>query len=203
MKLARDINLLHPGLRPKADELIRQTKAVGIDIIITQTLRTKEEQDELYAQGRTKPGNIVTNARYPQSLHCWGVAFDIAPVKDLDGDGKLDAFYDSPDWQKIGVIGERLGLVWGGRWKSFPDRPHFELPGFTWGTLLKQYGTPEKFIKSWEVDKTVADVKVIVKGKEMPGKLADGRTWVELRSLLEALKYELVWDEKERTVIVK
>ena len=144
MKLARDINLLHPSLRPKAEELIKKAKAAGYEIIITQTLRTKAEQDALYAQGRTKPGNIVTNAIYPQSLHCWGVAFDIAVVIN----GKAN--WDIRHYDKIGPLGESLGLVWGGRWKNFPDRPHFELPGYKWSTLLKQYGTPERFIKSWK-----------------------------------------------------
>lgn len=145
----RDIKLLHPTLRPKAEELIRKAKAVGIDIIITQTLRTKAEQDALYAQGRTKPGSIVTNAKYPQSLHCWGVAFDFAVMVN----GKVS--WNEVHYSKVGPLGESLGLVWGGRWKNFPDKPHFELPGYSWSALQKQHGTPEKFIAAWKAKEVV------------------------------------------------
>lgn len=150
--MARDINLLHPELQVKAKQLIQEAAKAGYEIIITQTLRTKAEQDELYAQGRTKPGNIVTQAKYPQSLHCWGVAFDIAVVIG----GKAN--WDTKHYDKIGPIGEALGLVWGGRWKNFPDRPHFELPGYSWSNLVKQYGTPENFMKTWKEAKPVAEI---------------------------------------------
>jgi len=150
--MARDINLLHPELQVKAKQLIQEAAKAGYEIIITQTLRTKAEQDELYAQGRTKPGNIVTNAKYPQSLHCWGVAFDIAVVIG----GKAN--WDTRHYDKIGPIGESLGLVWGGRWKNFPDRPHFELPGYKWSNLQKQYGNPANFIRSWKEEKPVAEI---------------------------------------------
>jgi N-acetylmuramoyl-L-alanine amidase len=49
----------------------------------------------------------------------------------------------------------------------------------------------------------VSDVKVIVKGQEIPGKLIDNRTWVPLRELVEALKNEVIWDEKDRAAVVK
>ena len=49
----------------------------------------------------------------------------------------------------------------------------------------------------------VTDIKVIVKGKEIQGKLIDSRTWVPVRELIEALKTEIIWDEKDRTVIIK
>jgi N-acetylmuramoyl-L-alanine amidase len=49
----------------------------------------------------------------------------------------------------------------------------------------------------------VSDIKVIVKGQEIPGKLIDNRTWVPLRELVETLNNQVIWDEKDRTVIVK
>ena len=68
----RDINLLHPDLKVKAEKLIELAKGKGINIILSQTWRTKAEQDAIYAQGRTAPGNVVSNVKYPNSLHCWG-----------------------------------------------------------------------------------------------------------------------------------
>lgn len=50
---------------------------------------------------------------------------------------------------------------------------------------------------------SMTDIKVIVKGQEIPGKLIDNRTWVPLRELVEALNNQVIWDEKGRTVIVK
>jgi len=52
-------------------------------------------------------------------------------------------------------------------------------------------------------DEPMTAVKVIVKGKGLPGKLIDNRTWVPLRELVEALNNQVIWDEKDRTVIVK
>ena len=50
-------------------------------------------------RGRTKPGNIVTNAKGSsyRSQHQWGIAFDFYLKMDVDGDGKIadDAYNDS------------------------------------------------------------------------------------------------------------
>lgn len=146
------VNLLHPLLRTKAQQLMARATDAGFKIIITQTLRTKKEQDTLYAQGRTQPGPIITQARYPQSLHCWGLAFDIAVI--IDGQANWNvAHYD-----QIGPIGESLGLAWGGRWSSFPDRPHFQLPGYEWSQLEADYGTPNKFIATWKEEKLMPEI---------------------------------------------
>lgn len=131
-------------MKQKAEELTKLCKQNGIDILITQTLRTKAEQDALYAQGRTAPGKKVTNAKYPQSLHCWGIAFDFVPIVG----GK--AIWNQPAlFLKVGELGESIGLEWGGRWKTIVDRPHFQAPNHTWRELQSKYGTPEKYISTW------------------------------------------------------
>ena len=57
----------HPVLAIRARCLIELCAYAGIAILTTQTLRTWEEQDGLYAQGRTRPPigkkHIVTNAK--------------------------------------------------------------------------------------------------------------------------------------------
>ena len=75
----RDITLCHPRLQALAAELIRKCADQGLQIKIGETLRTTAEQEALYAQGRSKPGKIVTNAKGSSysSYHQWGVAFDI------------------------------------------------------------------------------------------------------------------------------
>lgn len=163
--MSRDINLLHPRLRRIIPQIIAECKAQGLPVLVTQTLRTKAEQDALYAQGRTKPGNIVTNVWYPNSAHCWGVAFDFCRnVKGREYDDS-DGFF-----AKVAAIAKPYGLTWGGDWKNFVDKPHLELtefmPGASVAWLIRTYGTPEVFQKSWALEdddemqryKTVAEL---------------------------------------------
>lgn len=114
---------LRPVVKRKRDELIKTCKAQGVPIRVTSEVRTWEEQDKLYAQGRTTAGKIVTNAKGGESMHNHGLAFDVC--------------FDSltpwiGDWEKVGRAGEALGFEWGGRWQSFVDKPHFQyLAGYT------------------------------------------------------------------------
>lgn len=144
----QNITLCHPKLQALAAKLLDECSRQGLKIKIGETLRTAAEQDELYAQGRTKPGNIVTNARGSSysSYHQWGTAFDFYRV---DGKG---AYYDNDGFfTRVGHIGASLGLEWGGNWKSPVDKPHFQLPdwGSTTAGIKKLYATPEAFMKTW------------------------------------------------------
>lgn len=160
----RDITMCHPRLQIKAAQLIEECEKQGLKIKIGETLRTKEEQDALYAQGRTQPGSIVTNAPGSSysSYHQWGTAFDF-----YRNDGK-GAYYDKDGFfAKVGVIGVSIGLEWGGNWKSIVDKPHFQLPdwGSTTKGIKKYYANPEEFIKTWE------------KEQEKPGWVKDSNGW--------------------------
>ena len=165
----RDITKCHPTLQKKAKELVKRCADKGLKIAIGECLRTVAEQDALYAQGRTKPGAKVTNARGNtySSMHQWGVAFDF-----YRNDGK-GAFNDSDGFfTKVGKIGQSIGLEWGGSWKSPVDKPHFQLPnwGSTPARLKSLYGTPERFFKTWgntsnEISSSEEyDMKTIQKG---------------------------------------
>lgn len=134
---------LHPELRKKAEALIALSSAAGIHIAISQGLRTIEQQDALYAQGRTAPGPIVTNAQGGHSYHNFGLAFDIVVIRDSKAtwDDKVDVNEnDVPDYVDVGTIGEQLGLEWGGRWK-FRDLPHFQM---TFGLSLEELRNGKK-----------------------------------------------------------
>ncbi len=157
----RDITAVHPRLQIKAAQLKEQCSKQGISILFGECLRTSAEQDALYAQGRTKPGNIVTNARGStySSQHQWGIAVDFYLNMDVDGDGAKndDAFNDSTGlFERVGSIAQAVGLGWGGNWKSIKDLPHLYLPdwGSTTATLKQIYGTPDKFIETWKEGKT-------------------------------------------------
>lgn len=153
----RDITLCHPRLQTKAAQWIEACAKQGIKVKISETLRTVEEQDALYAQGRTKPGKIATNAKGSSysSQHQWGIAYDFYLRMDIDGDGKVsdDSYNDSSGtFGKVAAIAKDLGLAWGGDWTSIIDKPHIYLPdwGSTTVKLKQTYGTPEAFIKTWE-----------------------------------------------------
>jgi peptidoglycan LD-endopeptidase CwlK len=115
------IATLLPEVQPYARALVTKAAANGITIKVISGLRTYAEQDDLYAQGRTKPGNIVTNARGGYSNHNFGIAFDIGV---FEGSSYLD---ESPKYKAVGVLGTDLGLEWGGNWKTIQDEPHFQL----------------------------------------------------------------------------
>ena len=93
-------------------------------------LRTFEEQDALYAQGRTKPGPKVTNVRGGGSYHNFGLAVDFGVFsktgKYLDGAGGTQAKLAAKMHAKAGKIAKKYGIEWGGNWKRFKDYPHFQ-----------------------------------------------------------------------------
>lgn len=147
--MSRDVTKLHPELQKKISKLKTECAKQGLIIGISECHRTVAEQDNLYAQGRTAPGKKVTNAKGSDfsSMHQWYVAFDFYRA---DGKG---AFNDSDGFfKKVGKIGKKLGLEWGGSWTSIHDKPHFQLKD--WGStpkkLKKLYGTPANFKKSWQ-----------------------------------------------------
>jgi phage tail protein X len=123
---ARRLATVHPLLAERGTSLLDQCAATGLALMVTQGLRSMAEQDALFAQGRTMPGRIVTNARAGHSYHNFGLAFDVLV---LDAMGKADWDTANPGWRVAGQVGKSLGLEWGGLWRDFPDLPHFQLTG--------------------------------------------------------------------------
>ena len=117
----KTIAALQPEVRPYARSLVLKAASMGITIKVISGLRTYDEQNDLYAQGRTKPGRIVTNARGGFSNHNFGIAFDVGV---FDGASYVP---ESPRYKAVGALGSELGLEWGGNWKTIKDEPHFQL----------------------------------------------------------------------------
>ncbi len=142
------LNTLHPKFRPSAREAWAEAQAAmpdNVQIIITQGYRTFEESDDLYAQGRTKPGPIVTNASAGKSIHNYGLAFDFSMITN----GKTD-WVVGPIWMKVVEIMKKHGMKWGGDFKTIVDRPHFENSyGYTYKELLALHNA-KKFIPGTE-----------------------------------------------------
>ncbi len=139
------IKLLHPLIREEMTAIIVECdKALTgrAKIRITQSLRTFEEQNALYAVGRTKPGKKVTNAKGGQSIHNYGFAVDICLIID----GKTASWDTTKDWDNDQIadwyecvkIFAKFGWDWGGNWKTFKDLPHFDKRGYNdWKKLAK------------------------------------------------------------------
>ncbi|AGI11569.1 endolysin, L-alanyl-D-glutamate peptidase [Listeria phage LP-KV022] len=108
----------------KTRAVIKEMAKQGIYINVAQGFRSIAEQNELYAQGRTKPGNVVTNAKGGQSNHNYGVAVDLCQYTQ---DGKDVIWAVDAKFKKIVAAMKKQGFKWGGDWKSFKDNPHFEL----------------------------------------------------------------------------
>ncbi len=117
--MSRALNDLAPSFRPLAMELLARCVEQGFAVQIINTRRTAAEQAANVAAGRS----WVTH-----SLHEDGLAMDICPYEQYleAGDDKLQWEAADPIWQKLGAIGEALGLTWGGRWTQ-KDLGHFQL----------------------------------------------------------------------------
>lgn len=147
------ISLLHPAIGTEVYELISLADGLiskAITIRIVQGLRTFEEQDNLFAQGRTRPGKIITQAKAGQSFHNYGLAFDFCFLvngKELNWDTEKDFDGDQiPDWFEVVKVFEKEGYEWGGEWK-FKDYPHLQKTfSHTWKDLLEKHNKQD-FIK--------------------------------------------------------
>lgn len=128
------LSSLHPYVASLAQKFLDLAAANGIEVRITSAFRSWDDQDALYEQGRTTPGAIVTDAMGGDSYHNWGLAFDMAPVVN----GQI-SYEDEALFDRLGRLGEQVGLEWGGNWTSFyvalKDRPHFQ---YTFGLSTEQ-----------------------------------------------------------------
>ena len=133
------IQRLHPDILDDAEKFILDTQKEGIELRVTDTYRTIEEQNELYKRGRDEDGNIiegeerVTDVKGGYSYHNYGLALDVVEIQDGV------PVWNNPQWEKIGRIGEEKGFEWGGRWRDIIDKPHFQKTfGFSAEELLEK-----------------------------------------------------------------
>ena len=137
------------GVHPQLVLLAKAwTVQLSFNIQILNGVRTNAEQERLYAQGRTAPGRIVTQAQTAAlsphgrrffSGKAWGCAFDAMPLDDSSEiqwypPGHEHEGRPTPEGlvrlRMMAVYAERQGCVWGGSWVTFPDLDHFQLLDF-------------------------------------------------------------------------
>ena len=161
---SRKLSDLRSDVRANAELLLAECERQGLRVLVTQTLRDDEYQAKLYAQGRTLPGQIVTNSKVT-TYHGAGLAFDIC--QNIKGHEYSDLAF----FANVAILAKHMGFTWGGNWKSFPDRPHFQWDaGGKWsGSLLRakilppmmplyKPGTPKEKEKEMVYYKTLKDV---------------------------------------------
>jgi len=142
------IATLHPKWRPDAQAFIEDAESsLNLTIRVVQALRTFAEQDALYAQGRTKPGPIVTYSPAGTSYHCYGLAMDSVPFlpngNDLNWNFNFELF--RPFAEKYGI---QMGI-------DFPkkDSDHVENKyGYNWRYLRHKHEIKDFIINTTYVN---------------------------------------------------
>ena len=126
---SNDPALLFPPFRDRLLRALGRAREAGLDAFLFEGWRSPYRQTALYAQGRTAPGQIVTNATAWQSWHQYGLAGDVV----FGGPGKWTW---AGDYARLGPMLEAEGLVWyGAPGASFKETPHFEM---TFGLSLAE-----------------------------------------------------------------
>lgn len=156
------IDQLHPAVRSEVKAVIIEIEKglpENIAIRIAQGYRSIEEQNEIFAQGRTKPGKIVSKAPGGKSLHNFGLAIDVCLLiggkEVVWADLKTDIDKDGiPDIKEIAAPFEALNWFWGGNFSSIKDYPHFE----------KKFGKPDYrfFFGQYNAKKFIPNTKYVV-----------------------------------------
>lgn len=108
------LEFLQQPFRDSVILFLKDCEVKGIDLLIVETYRTPERQDKLKKRGRSR-------LRGDQSKHQYGLAIDVVPIVN-----NRMVWYNRKLWLKIGKMGEKRGLRWGGRWRKFWDPGHFE-----------------------------------------------------------------------------
>ena len=122
---------LDPKARGMFGQFLRLAKGtaatLGCDYVLIGGNRTWAEQDALYAQGRTLPGNRVTNARGGYSNHNFGIAGDCGVFMGGSYLDESNPRLAARVHKACSLHAGRCGLEWGGGWNSIKDLPHYEV----------------------------------------------------------------------------
>ena len=121
---------VHPRLIAVVTRMCEAMAILGFHLLVTDGVRTTEQQKALYAKGRTAPGSIVTQldgerkrSNHQVKADGYGHGVDCCFLVN-----EKPSWAESNPWQLYGAMAKAQGLAWGGDWDRFPDKPHIELP---------------------------------------------------------------------------
>lgn len=118
-------NTINPIFLSLVEQLLKNCAARGVIYYAISGTRTPEQQAALYAQGRSTPGKIVTNAQPFSSLHQFGLAMDFCKDLDMTKEG-LQPSWNIADYEVLAEEARKLGLVCGMDFKTFKEGPHIQ-----------------------------------------------------------------------------
>lgn len=155
----------------------------NIEILITETIRTKEKQAEYVKKGTSQT---------MRSWHLVGQALDFVPVTSTGGTD-YNGYY-RPDVQKAIVEAKRLGFKWGGDWKGAWDKPHLEYQ-------YKGYGTDKKLDENTngedeeQMNLTQTQKNMLVESLKSlyDRKIISDKSWIEKAEKGTLTNSELTW----------
>ena len=164
-RACRDLNKLSVKGKQACELFLAECKKQGLNVLVTETYRSQARQTYLYEQGRTRPGQIVTNVK-KVGYHNSGNAWDIC--KNVKG----QEYNDNAFFAKCGEIAKSLGIEWGGYWTGFVDKPHFQISD-SW--------QPPKQMD----DEMVKKIEIVLNGttKVVSAIEKDGVNYIKLRDL--------------------
>lgn len=176
---ADTITRMDPAFQQQIGKALMQyvaQNAGGLIPYIHEGYRSQERQAQLYAQGRTAPGPIVTNAKPGQSIHNYGMAADIY-WKDPKT-GKVLSFNDPRALaaaRSLGQIAVGQGLVWGGTpgWGGPVDLPHIQA-NLSWQEAARRAGgTPVNTPASTKPFTPATSQALIAEARRILGKIEE------------------------------
>ena len=154
---SRDINDLRSDVAANCRVWMQLCRDAGLSVCITGTVRDRAYQEYCYRNGTSK-GRVPT-------FHAQGVGLAFDFCKNVKG----QEYSDPAFFQRAGELGERVGFEWGGRWKSFPDRPHLQWSGggkYTSSMILAgRYPPAMPLYKEKETAMTTEEAKSTLKAK--------------------------------------
>jgi len=121
--VSRKISDLSTVMQVIAQQFMAECLAQKLDVVIICTHRPDAEQQKAFDSGASKcrPGESAHNCHDANGRPA-AEAFDVGVIRN----GKYVGKGNDPDYLRAGAIGEKLGLVWAGRWKNFKETAHFQ-----------------------------------------------------------------------------
>ena len=115
---SRDLAGLCPCVRRRWAKLVEACHFSGFDLALIETIRQPDRQAYYVRIGASK---TMDSKHLPQPPHGLSLAVDVCPREYLSNplwhpEGEL--------WDRMGGFAKRFGLLWGGDWPAFVDRPH-------------------------------------------------------------------------------
>jgi hypothetical protein len=182
---------IHPHLKILSTKLIEKCNDIGIEVQVTDTLRTLREQSERYKFGRIIEGEILTYNKPRDSFHNYGLAFDVECFV------KKDSIFinksKSDIYRFVGSIGKSLGLLWGGDSEKLCDYNHFTLNFGLSLEELKLGDNGDIMTKRYKYSRCCVDYDATVKAR--PNITSKTVGVIESGNIVRVIRYNDKWVE--------